>query len=155
MSGPTFGVDLGGTNVRCAVVDADGQVLGERREPTPDGHDAVVAVIAALVEQLRPQFPAATAVGVGAAGLVDRDGAVQYAPNIPGLRRSPLRADLQRALGVPVVVDNDANAAAWGEVVHGAAKGTLYSLVITLGTGVGGGIVARRPRHPRRARVRG
>ena len=139
----TFGVDLGGTNVRCAVVDADGQVLAELREPTPDGNDAVVAAIAALVERLRAQFPGAGAVGVGAAGLVDRDGAVQYAPNIPGLRRSPLRAELQRTLGVPVVVDNDANAAAWGEVVHGAAKGTLYSLVITLGTGVGGGIVAR------------
>jgi glucokinase len=68
---------------------------------------------------------------------------VQFAPNIPGLRRVPLRSALQERIGLPVVVDNDANVAAWGEVVHGAARGTLYSLVITLGTGIGGGIVAR------------
>ncbi len=140
---PTFGVDLGGTNVRCGVVDRDGVVLREVREPTPLGGDAVVATMAGLVRRLAEDFPEAAAVGVGAAGLVDRDGAVQFAPNIQGLRRAPLRRALEAELGVPVVVDNDANAAAWGEVVHGAAKGALYALVITLGTGIGGGIVAR------------
>jgi glucokinase len=85
----------------------------------------------------------AAAVGVGAAGLVDREGGVQYAPNIPAFRRTPLRTELEDAIGLPVVVDNDANAAAWGEVVHGAARGALYALMITLGSGIGGGIVAR------------
>jgi glucokinase len=140
---PTFGLDVGGTNVRCGVVDHEGNVLEELREATPDHGEAVIATMAGLVRRLQAVFPGAAAVGAGVAALVDREGWVQYAPNIPGLRRIPLRAALQEQLGLPVVVDNDANAAAWGEVVHGAARGTLYSLVITLGTGIGGGIVAR------------
>src|SRR5205085_1537824 len=96
-----------------------------------------------LVAKLREDFPAVAAVGVGAAGLVDRDGDVQYAPNIPAFRRTPLREALGNAIGLPVVVDNDANAAAWGEIVHGAARGALYALMVTLGSGIGGGIVAR------------
>jgi glucokinase len=140
---PTFGLDVGGTNVRCGVVDHDGTVLEELRAPTPDDDHALIAQMTDLVRRLGARFPSASAVGVGVAALVDRDGWVQFAPNIPGLRRVPLRSALQEQLGLPVVVDNDANAAAWGEVVHGAARGTLYSLVITLGTGIGGGIVAR------------
>jgi len=140
---PTFGVDLGGTNVRCAVVDHDGRILAEVRDHTGEGGADVVPTTSGLVRTLRSGFPDASAVGVGAAGLVDRDGDVQYAPNIPAFRRTPLRTELEAAIGLPVVVDNDANAAAWGEVVHGAARGALYALMITLGTGIGGGIIAR------------
>jgi glucokinase len=78
---------------------------------------------------------------VGAAGLVDRDGAVHYAPNLPTLTQVPLQAVLTERLGVPVVVDNDANVAALGELRHGAARGVAHGLVITLGTGIGGGII--------------
>jgi glucokinase len=95
--------------------------------------------MARLVRALPAEQP--TPVGVGTAGLVDRDGMVRYAPNLPMLRRAPLRAALAEELGVPVVVDNDANTAAWGEVCHGAARGCRHALVITLGTGIGGGIV--------------
>jgi glucokinase len=140
---PTIGVDLGATNVRCAVVDAGGAILAEVRGHTGEGGVNVVPTTATLVQQLRERHPEATAVGVGAAGLVDREGDVQYAPNIPAFRRTPLRTELEGEIGLPVVVDNDANAAAWGEVVHGAARGALYALMITLGSGIGGGIVAR------------
>jgi glucokinase len=140
---PTFGIDLGATNIRCAVVDRDGHILGDVRRPTGEGRADVVPATADLVRKLGREFPEAAAVGVGAAGLVDREGNVQYAPNIPVFRRTPLRKDLEAELGLPVVVDNDANAAAWGEVVHGAAKNALYALMITLGTGIGGGIIAR------------
>jgi glucokinase len=140
---PTFGIDLGATNIRCAVVDRDGHILGEVRGQTGKGGADVVPATADLVRKLRRDFPEAAAVGVGAAGLVDREGNVQYAPNIPAFRRTPLRKELEAELGLPVVVDNDANAAAWGEVVHGAAKDVLYALMITLGTGIGGGIIAR------------
>lgn len=140
---PTIGVDLGATNVRCAVVDRSGSILGELRGHTGEGGVNVVPTTTALVQQLRERRPDVRAVGVGAAGLVDREGAVQYAPNIPAFRHTPLRMELEAAIGLPVVVDNDANAAAWGEVVHGAARGALYALMITLGSGIGGGIIAR------------
>jgi glucokinase len=140
---PTIGVDLGATNVRCAVVDGGGNILAEVRDHTGVGGADVIPTTAALVAKLRADFPAVSAVGVGAAGLVDRDGDVQYAPNIPAFRRTPLREALGSAIGVPVIVDNDANAAAWGEIVHGAAHGALYALMVTLGSGIGGGIVAR------------
>jgi glucokinase len=135
-------VDLGGTNIRAAVVDSDGQILAEERSSTPGQWPALRTTITQIVEQLRQDHPTVTAIGVGAAGMVDRDGAVHYAPNIPRLIRVPLRAALAEALPVPVVVDNDANVAAWGEVCHGAARGVAYGLVITLGTGVGGGIIS-------------
>ena len=140
---PTIGVDLGATNVRGAVVDRTGNIIAELRDQTGEDGADVVPTTVALVTKLRDDFPAVTAVGVGAAGLVDRDGDVQYAPNIPAFRRTPLREALATAIRLPVVVDNDANAAAWGEVVHGAARGALYALMVTLGTGIGGGIIAR------------
>jgi glucokinase len=140
---PTIGVDLGATNVRCAAVDRDGSILAELRGQTGDDGSDVIPTTAGLVRKLRADYPDVEAVGVGAAGLVDRDGAVHYAPNIAAFRRTPLRDALAEAIGLPVVVDNDANAAAWGEIVHGAARGALYALMITLGSGIGGGIVAR------------
>ena len=86
--------------------------------------------------------------------MVDRDGVIHYAPNVPGFLGTPVRAEIAAGTGLPTVVDNDANAAAWGELVHGAARGVRDALVITLGTGIGGGIVSRRSRAARRARLR-
>jgi glucokinase len=141
----TFGIDLGGTNVRCGVVDEGGVIVADRRAPNHPGASSpqLVASMVELVRGLAADHPDAGAVGVGAAGLVTRDGEVRYAPNIAGLRRVPLRDTLSRELGLPVVVDNDANVAAHGELVHGGARGANYALVITLGTGIGGGIIAR------------
>ena len=138
---PTVGVDLGGTNLRIAVVDRDGHVIAEERAPTPLDWPALRATITAHVDRLRDQHPTAVAIGVGAAGLVDRDGMVRYAPNIPRLIRVRLREELIESLALPVVVDNDANAAAFGELCHGAARGVTHGLVITLGTGIGGGVI--------------
>jgi glucokinase len=140
---PTLGVDLGGTNLRIAVVDDGGRVLREERAECPEGDwRAVVAAIGALAAGLGDAFPAVCALGVGVAALVDREGNARYAPNIPGIVDAPLRAALTEAVPVPVAVDNDANAAAWGEARYGAARGIDDALVITLGTGVGGGIIA-------------
>lgn len=137
----TCGVDVGGTNVRVATVDGDGTLLAEERAPTPPGWQAVVATVGELCGRVAGAT-APVAVGVGTAGLVDRDGVVHYAPNLPDFIHVPFGAALRDVLGAPVIVDNDANAAAWGEVCHGAARGLRDVLVITLGTGVGGGIVA-------------
>jgi len=139
---PTVGIDLGGTNVRAAVVDRDALLLAEERAPTPVEWPALHDTIVELVDRLYLARPGFSAVGVGAAGLVDRTGAVHYAPNLPRLIRVPLQEILTQSLGVPVVVDNDANVAAWGELCHGAARGVSHGLVITLGTGVGGGIIS-------------
>ncbi|MGH9031376.1 MAG: ROK family protein, partial [Acidimicrobiia bacterium] len=128
----TFGIDLGGTNVRCGVVDSDGVIIAEQRALNDPGASwsELVGAMVGLVRALASDHPDAGTVGVGAAGLVTREGEVLYAPNIPGLRRAPLRAALTDELEMPVFVDNDANAAAHGELVHGAARGARYALVI-------------------------
>jgi glucokinase len=138
----TFGVDLGGTNTRVAVVDADGTIVDQRRALTPPTLDGIVEHIADVVRELAPQRPDARALGMGAAGMVDRTGMVHYAPNVPAFVRAPLRERLAAAIDMPVVVDNDANAAVIGELTHGAARNQREVLLVTLGTGVGGGIIS-------------
>ncbi len=139
----TAGVDVGGTNLRIGIVDRDGTILDERRAPSPDSPDALVEDVARHLDDLRQATDVdITAIGVGIAGLVDRDGVLHYAPNLPQFLDLPLRRLLTDRLDIPAVIDNDANAAAWGEVQHGAAKGHDHALVFTLGTGVGGGIIS-------------
>lgn len=137
---PTLGLDIGGTKVLGVVLAPDGGVLGSERRSSPTGFGPLVEVVTTMVADLRAAHDV-TAVGIGAAGLVDADGTVTYAPNMPGLRRAPLRAAVLERCGIPVVVDNDANVAAFGEVQHGAAAGARHALMVTLGTGIGGGIV--------------
>jgi glucokinase len=138
---PTIGIDLGGTNLRVGVVDHDGSVLAEEREATPDTLPGLLAAMTRHVTAFQAAYPAARALGVGTAGLVDLEGTVHYAPNIPMLRRAPLGTALREALSLPTIVDNDANVAAWGEMCHGASRDRRNVLVITLGTGIGGGII--------------
>lgn len=140
----TVGVDIGGTNTRVGVVDRDGNILGEDRHPSPETVSALIATVSTAIEKLGRGLGTDLrigAVGVGAAGLVDREGTVCYAPNLPQLIGVPLRSAIGDAVGMATVVDNDANAAAWGEACHGAARGVRDALVVTLGTGIGGGIL--------------
>jgi glucokinase len=137
---PTVGIDLGGTNLRVGVVDHEGNVLRDSRVPAPKALDDLSDAVAAAYSEIADAGP--SAVGVGAAGMVDEDGVVHYAPNLPMFVNAPLRALVAKAVDVPVIVDNDANVAAWGEACHGALRGHRHGLLITLGTGVGGGIIA-------------
>jgi len=143
-AGCAVGVDIGGTKVLAALVDPAGTVLAEERVPSPARWDEMREVVVELVQRLR-DTPAAgggfAGVGVGAAGMVDLEGVIHYAPNVPGFRKVPVQAELAAALGCPVVVDNDANVAALAEARLGAARGLRHAIVITLGTGVGGGIL--------------
>jgi glucokinase len=139
----TFGVDLGGTNLRVALVDPDGTVVDEHRMSTPRTLDDIVGSIAEAVRGFSTRRPEARALGVGAAGMVDFEGTIHYSPNVPAFIHAPVRARLEDALGFPVVVDNDANVAVVAELTHGAARGSTEVLLITLGTGVGGGVVTR------------
>ncbi len=134
------GVDLGGTKCLGVAVDG-GEVVAESRVATPKGAEAVLAEIAGLVEGLAGDV-SVDAVGVGAPGLVDRDGVLRVAPNLAlGGTSLHVRSRLGERLGVPVTVDNDATCAAWGERQLGAAQGLDDVVLVTLGTGIGGGII--------------
>jgi glucokinase len=139
----TFGVDLGGTNLRVGLVDPDGSVVDERRLATPKTLDEIVDQITDAVRTLAPVRSDARALGVGAAGMVDHEGTIHYSPNVPAFLHAPVRTRLEEATGLPAVVDNDANVAVVAELVHGAARGCTEVLLITLGTGIGGGVVTR------------
>src|SRR5688572_3732814 len=106
----TFGVDLGGTNVRCGVVDEQGTVLDERKTSSRAADASWSEIVDAMIGLIRPfaaDHSEAVAVGVGAAGLVTRDGQILYAPNIPGFRNAPVRDALAAEIDLPVFVDND------------------------------------------------
>ncbi len=137
----TIGVDVGGTKVAAGVVDEQGQILARTRRPTPGVSPRLVEdTIAAVVADLRSSYEV-TAVGIGAAGFVDAARAtVMFAPNLVW-RDEPLRDEVSARVGLPVVVENDANAAAWAESRFGAGRGEPDLVVVTVGTGIGGGIV--------------
>jgi glucokinase len=138
----TCGIDIGGTKIAGAVVDGDGEVLEEARVESPaTDPEAIEAAVAGLVARLAAR-QSVTAVGVGAAGYIDADrSTVLFAPNI-AWRDEPLGRDLSRLTGLPVTIENDANAAAWGEFRYGAGRDVEDQLMITVGTGVGGGVIA-------------
>lgn len=141
--GLTVGVDVGGTKVAAGLVDADGQVLARCAQQTPStSAQKVVDVVAEVVDALRQQAPGPVrAVGLGAAGFVDAGRAtVLFAPNL-AWRDEPLRDRVAARVGLPVVVENDANAMAWGEYRFGAGRGVRDLVCLTVGTGIGGGLV--------------
>jgi len=138
-------VDLGGTNLRAAVVNRDGDIQAETQQRTQssDGPDAVIERIAAAVNDIAEsnQVPNDVPVGLASPGPLDpRTGVVYFSPNLPGWTNIPLAAKLRERTKREVVLSNDANAAALGEVFFGAGKGTRNLLYLGLGTGVGGGI---------------
>lgn len=138
----TIGVDIGGTKVAGGVVDPDGEVLVQIRQDTPADdvaktRDVIVEVVLELAASHQVE-----AVGIGAAGWIDAlRSTVLFAPNI-AWRNEPLREYVSTAVNLPVTVENDANVAAWAEFRYGAARHAEDSMVmITVGTGIGGGIV--------------
>jgi glucokinase len=137
----TLGVDVGGTKVLGVALDEAGSVVAEHRVPTPRGSEALVDDLLDVVALLRAEVPGVVAVGVGLPGLVDRSGALRFAPNLPGVVELPVGAMASAATGLPVVVDNDATCATWAEHLVGAARGAADVLLVTLGTGIGGGLV--------------
>ncbi len=143
----TAGIDVGGTKIAGGVVDERGRILATaRRESPATDTDAIERNIEDLVAELKAAH-AIEAVGVGAAGFVDAArSTVLFAPNL-AWRDEPLRSDLEKRLGLPVVIENDANAAAWGEFTYGAGEDVDDSLLVTVGTGVGGGIVLNGELH--------
>jgi fructokinase len=141
--GTRLGIDLGGTKIEGIVLAADGSERARRRVPTEreHGYDHIVGRVATLVAELRPDAPDVRRIGVGTPGsLSARDGTLKNS-NTVCLNGRRLRDDLERAIGLEVVIENDANCFALAEVRAGAARGARVAFGVILGTGVGGGIV--------------
>ncbi len=149
MSGPpVVAIDLGGTKIRSIVVDADGQIHGEdRRETLAERGEAVVIdrMVASVHEAIAASgipFSSLVAIGVTAPGPVDFERGILYQPpNLPGWDAVPLGRMLQERIGLPAFLENDANAAAFGEWRYGAGQGARHMLYLTISTGVGGGLI--------------
>ncbi|TCC66051.1 ROK family glucokinase [Kribbella pittospori] len=139
--GLTIGIDVGGTKIAAGVVDADGTIGARANRDTPaDSVDDTAAAICDAAAELIAAHDV-EAVGIGAAGFVSSDrSTVLFAPNL-AWRDEPLGTRVAEQLKIPVVVENDANAAAWGEFAFGAAKDVEHMLCLTIGTGIGGGVV--------------
>lgn len=138
----TIGLDVGGTKVLGVAVDpgAPAKVLAEHRVPTPEGGDGLVDTLVEVVAALDLEHPPG-AVGVGVPGLVDRDGTLHMGPHLRHLHDIPLARLLRERTGLACFVDNDANCHALAERAAGAAAGADEALVVTLGTGIGAGIL--------------
>lgn len=138
----TVGIDVGGTKIAGALVSETGEILMSLKVPTPaESTDDLIDAVVAMVNQLRADKEI-KAVGVAIAGFIDAaQSEVIYSPNL-SLRNEPLKAKLEAKLGVDVFVENDANAAGWAEYRFGAGQGSKHMMMITVGTGVGGAIVA-------------
>ena len=136
-----LGVDIGGTKILGAVVDEEGNILSRTRIPTDraQGLDALPeAVDRFLAEADKP----IAAIGLAVAGFVDYpSGRVAFGPNL-AFSNPEIGQDISREYGLPVVVENDANAAAWAENRVGAGRGARHMLMVTVGTGIGGGVIA-------------
>jgi glucokinase len=136
-----IGVDIGGTKIAAGVVDEGGRIIARTRRETPaDDPSKTQNTIADAIRELTSGYTV-VGIGLGAAGFVDeKRSTVMFAPNL-AWRDEPLGESLEQRLGLPVVVENDANAAAWAEVRFGAARGETDVVILTIGTGIGGGIV--------------
>jgi glucokinase len=141
MSELTVGVDVGGTKIAAGVVDEQGKLLASTRRQTPATSTAMVLeAIGDAVRELRSHHEI-VGIGIGAAGFVDAGRAkVMFAPNL-AWRDEDLRTELTGRLDIPVVVENDANVVAWAESRFGAGRDHDDLVAITIGTGVGGGII--------------
>ncbi len=137
----TIGIDIGGTNLRAAVVDENGQVLDVEQLPTPPSSEALEMAVVAVVDKLRARHEGVAAVGLAVAGFVDENQQmVRFAPHLPW-RETPVKRVMSRALELPVILEHDANSAAWGEHEFGAARDAKNWVLLALGTGIGGAIM--------------
>src|SRR5882724_2770423 len=142
----SIGIDLGGTNLRAAAIDRSGKMIGKIAGSTQlsAGRGAVIADMVAAINKLREQsgIEGLAGVGVGTPGFIIMEkGVITGSPNMPGFDNFPIRDEIERQLGAPVELENDANAAALGEKWMGAGRDYDDLVLLTLGTGIGGGVI--------------
>ena len=148
MQRAAIGVDLGGTNLRFGLVREDKKIISRRRTGTmaTEGVEIVIERLTSGIQTLAMRAESlgleVAGIGIGVPGIISaREGVVRLSPNLPGWKDTPLRARLQESFPYPVYIENDANAYALGEYWFGAGKDAESMVCITLGTGVGGGII--------------
>lgn len=137
----TIGIDIGGTKIAGALVNAEGVIVREARVPTPiEDPAALVSAVVALINDLRVGHDVLGA-GVAMAGFIDAaQASVIYGTNF-GWKNFPLKSEIEAKLDIPVIIENDANAAGWAEYRYGAGRGFKHMVMLTLGTGVGGAVI--------------
>jgi len=141
-----IGIDLGGTNIKGGLVTAEGQILEEKNVPTEvqGGVEHVLSRMAGVIRYLvqsAGKIPVRGA-GIGFPGQINvKKGIYHQGPNFPGWNNVPVVFELEKRVGIPIVMDNDANLAALGEYAFGGGKGVTDMILVTLGTGVGGGLI--------------
>lgn len=145
-----IGIDLGGTNIAAGIVSEKGELLAKKSTPTRRDVTAeevikdMADLVLAILSENGYNVDDVISIGIGSPGSVDKaKGELVYANNLPFLN-TPMRDEMQKYINKPVYIDNDANCAAWAEAMAGATKDVSDSVAITLGTGVGGGIVINR-----------
>jgi fructokinase len=136
-----IGFDIGGSKLAALALDPAGLELGRTRQDVPRDYPGTLGALLETIAVLVQAHGPAASVGIALPGLIGADGTPVRAVNLPWLEGRPMRADLERALGLPVVIGNDANCFALSEAVDGAAAGAQVVFGATLGTGVGGAIV--------------
>ncbi len=137
-AGRRLGIDVGGTKCLGVILDDAGEGIEEQRRPTPKGPEAVIATLAELARAMGPW----ASIGIGVPGLVTRTGVLRAAPNLVDITNFEVGALLSAELGTTVYVDNDGTCAAAAEWKTGAARGVDDFVMVTLGTGIGGGVIA-------------
>lgn len=146
-----IGIDLGGTNIAAGLVDEQGNIIKKLIKPTDKQrrYEAIVKTIADLCQELITyticENKNVSSIGIGSPGVLDNSkGELVYACTFPDFNNVPIASDLRKYLDIPVFLQNDANCAALAESIAGASKDTKNSITITLGTGVGGGVIINR-----------
>lgn len=139
----SIGIDIGGTKIAGALVDEAGHVIRELKVPSPiDDSEEMVGAIASVISKLQATEDV-VGVGVAAAGFLSADREIMYlAPNIKAWRNEPLKARIEEKVNLPVLLENDANAAGWAEFRFGAGAEVSSMIMLTIGTGVGGAIIS-------------
>lgn len=142
MPASAIGIDVGGTKIAAAVVDAEGHIIArDVVETDATSPNSIATGIVKIARELRGGAPSAAAIGIGAAGLVDSArGVIVAAPHLP-YRNLAIRDYVSTRLSMPVFVDNDANVAAWAEARFGAGRDLGDQIMLTVGTGIGGGLI--------------
>ena len=138
-----IGIDLGGTNVRVAVVDEEGNILSQVKSPSyaTEGREKVLSNLYSLIRKL-PDWQECSGIGAGVPGPCNQvTGAMMLDTNLPGFKGFPFAQDMSREFGMPAYIDNDANVAGLAEALVGAGKGLPVVYYVTLSTGIGGGLI--------------
>ena len=133
---------MGGTKIAAGVVTPEGTILEETRHPTPASPKRLVESIARAVLEVKKGFEVGGACLAVAGFILSQENRVVFSPNLHAVEGIPLKDELEPRIGVPLTVENDANAAAWGEFRFGAGSEVDHLVFVTLGTGVGGGVIS-------------